>query len=175
MTEYDSNGIYQGTIVSQTLTETKAGVPQLRLGVQLSHKLRTKLASDGVDALPEDLATVKTVYFNFPISNKDQLERTFRDLRSIGMTNSNIELLDPNHPKAIKFEGKVVNLKPRYSNDMNGNQRDWWNLVTPMSKAPSISLDALNKFKNMNADVLNDAFASASKPKAANRDEKVPF
>jgi len=175
MTEYDSNGIYQGTVVSQTLTETKAGVPQLRLGVQLTHKLRTKLASDGVDALPEDLASLKTMYFNFPADNKDQLERTFRDLRSIGLNSVNIELLDPNHPKAIKFEGKVVNLKPRYSTDMNGNQRDWWNLVTPLSKAPAISSEALSRFKNMNAPALNEAFANSAKPKNANKDEKIPF
>lgn len=173
MNDYDSNSFYRGTVISQVLTETRDGDPQLRLGVQLTHKLKSKVASDGADELPEELASVKTLYFNFK-ANLDQLERTFRDLRSLGVNSPNIELLDPNHPKAVKIEGQIVTVKPRYSNDNQGNPRDWWNLVTPMAKAPSISTEALNNYKNLNSNAINSAFNKSSQPRTG-REDKVPF
>jgi len=176
MTDYDPNVLYQGTIISQTLTESKDRNPQLRVNVQLTGRLRSKLVSDGVDPLSEDLAVVKTVYFNFR-PDTDHLKRIFGDLKQLGMTVADPSVFLPEHPKYLNLEGKEVCLKPRYAADNSGNQRDWWNLTFPMQKAPSIGKDALQTYKKLHVSALTHAFENAGKPssKDSSKDERVPF
>ena len=172
--QYDSNAIYQGSVITQQLSQSRDGDPQLRLGVQLTHKLKTKVLSDGVDALNEADASVKTIYFNFK-PDPAILERTFRDLRNLGMTTPNIELLDPAHHKAVLMLEQVVQLKPRYSAGNDGVMKDWWNLYFPLSKAPSMDADALKKFKDNHGSALSDGFLKASVPKTPYQGAKVNF
>jgi hypothetical protein len=165
MNAYDTNSIYQGTIIRQEMTTTREGDPQLRLGVEVTHKMKSKLEVDGVDPLPEELRGIKTIYFSFK-PNPDQVTRNFRDLKNLGLNSPDIDLLNPSNPKALKLEGKAVCLKPRYSADPKGGpDKDWWNLVFPMSRAPAISSDAIKSFKEANKSVLEESFKMASEPR----------
>lgn len=171
MNQFDPNSIYQGRITNQVLTETKNKDPQFRVSVELTHKLKGKTEAEGIESLPESLCQTKVIYFSFNTEPKF-LERTFRDLKNLGLTGPNIEVLDPDHPKALRLEGKRVCLKPRYtpSND-GGPDKDWWNMVFPAERAPKISSEAIAQFKNLNASALTTCFAKAGEPQT----ERLPI
>lgn len=171
MNQFDTNTIYQGRIVSQLLTETKNKDPQFRVSVELTHRLKGKTEAEGIEPLPEELCQTKVVYFSFNTEPKF-LERTFRDLKQLGLTGPNIEVLDPDHPKALQLEGKRVCLKPRYSPSNDGGpDKDWWNMVFPAERAPKISAEAIAQFKNLNSSALINSFAKASEPRV----DKLPI
>lgn len=168
MNSSDNKSVYQGTVVSQILTETRDGDPQLRLGVQLTGKCIDCDVSNASAPLPEELQVTKTVYFNFR-PTPDALERTFRDLRTIGFESASIEFLDSSHPKMHSFVGTVVFLKPRYVPDPNGGERDWWNIYSFSDKAGAISSDSLKRFKELNGAALAEGFSRSASKRSASR------
>ena len=171
MNQYDSASLYQGTITSQVLAENRDGDPQLRLGVEVTHRMKGKTEADGVETLSDDLRSVKTIYFSFA-PKPEQIERNFRDLKNLGLNSPNIEILNPSHPNALDLVGKGVCVKPRYTPDTRGGaDKDWWNLVFPSTRAPEISPAAISKYKEMNKNVLSECFARAQEP----RIEKVGY
>ena len=117
-------GNYVGVIVSQGISNTQTGKPQLVFRIKITDTLDRDGTREACDAQYE-----RTIY---KVLTDNTIDYVREDLKRLGFTGTSVSAIDPSSPIHQSFVNQEVELYCKWEPDLKGFTRERWNFSRPL-------------------------------------------